>query len=155
MATNRQHILPGCYIGVDINLKSRRIPKMSAGEFLKARYQASYQQNRIHPIRIQPETAQLTVGGVVNALPADAINTPISALVGRGRRSRGLIVRTVTIKAPTDTPPAGYQPGGLTTIPCLTEEFFNACDAADSTTEVIYLDTPGYRVSYVSAEITK
>jgi hypothetical protein len=128
---------------------------MSAGEFLKGRYEATYATNRIHPIRIQPETAALDVGGVTNDLPADPINTPISALVSRGRRSRGLVVRTVTIKAPIDNPPAGYTPGGLTTIPCLTPAFFAVCAAADDTTEVTYLGTTGYRVSYVSDEVVK
>ena len=129
---------------------------MSAGAFVRARYQASYGKGReIHPIRVQPETVTLDVGGVTNALPEDAISNPISALVSRGRRSRGLIVRTVTIQAPISDQPDGYLPGGLTTLPCLTETFFQACAAADDTTVVNYLGVSGYSVSYVSDELVK
>lgn len=126
---------------------------MSGGPFTRARYQASYGDgSSVHPIRVQPETVTLSVNGVLNSIPVSEINNPISALVSRGRRSKGLVVRTVTLKAPATNPPDGYLPNGLTTVPCLTEAFYNACAAADDTTNVNYLNTVGYSVSYVSDE---
>lgn len=126
---------------------------MSAGAFLKSKYAASYDAgSQIHPIRVQPETTTCTVNGVQNTAPVGAITNPISALVSRGRRSRGLIVRTVTLVAPTDGQPTGYKAGGLTTIPCLTQTFFNECINATSTTVVSYNGVATYKVAYVSDE---
>ncbi len=126
---------------------------MSAGVFTKTKYAASYGDGTaIHPIRVQPETVSCTIGGVANTAPTGAINNPISALVSRGRRSKGLIVRTVTLVAPATDQPANYKPLGLTTIPCLTTAFFNAAQAATSATTVSYNGVNGYKVSYVSAE---
>lgn len=125
---------------------------MSAGAFVRSKYEASYANNRVHPIRVQPETITLEVGGIANTPPADAISIPISALVSRNRRARGLIVRTVTLQAPATNPPAGYLANGLTTLPCLTEAFFDACAAADDSTTVDYLGVSGYSVAYVSDE---
>lgn len=126
---------------------------MSAGEFSKTKYAASYGDGTaIHPIRVQPETVTCTVGGVANTAPAGAVNNPISALVSRGRRSKGLIVRTVTLVAPATSPPTGYKPGGLTTIPCLTETFYEACAVATDATTVSYNGSTTYKVSYVSDE---
>lgn len=106
---------------------------MSAGAFEISRYEASYAAN-IHPIRIQPETAAASIGGVDNDPPAGAANNPISVVTSRGRRSRGLIPRTVTLRAPATSQPAGYLASGLTTIPALTEAFFNAATAGASVT---------------------
>jgi len=87
---------------------------MSAGQFQIVGYQASYDTAEIHPIRVQPETLELTVtiGGtdVVNT-PADlsTATSPISAVVSRGKRSRGLNARTITVEFPIPTtPPTGY-----------------------------------------------
>lgn len=110
---------------------------MSAGAFVIARYEASYAAN-IHPIRVQPETLAAAIGGVDNDSPAGVVNNPISVTSSKGRRSRGLVPRTVTLRAPTDTPPDGYLPNGLTTIPALTEAFFTAAVAG---AEVTYLGT--------------
>jgi len=126
---------------------------MSAGVFTKTKYAASYGGGtEIHPIRVQPETITCTVNSVANSAPAGAVTNPISALVTRGRRAKGLIVRTVTLRAPATGQPTGYKPLGLTTIPCLTEAFFNACAAATDATTVSYLGVTGFTVSYVSDE---
>lgn len=127
--------------------------KMSSGAFSKSKYAASYGDGtNIHPIRVQPETITCSVNSVANTAPTGAVTSPISALVSRGRRARGLIVRTVTLRADATTPPTGYKPGGLTTIPCLTTAFFNACAAATDTTTVSYLGSTNWKVSYVSDE---
>lgn len=108
---------------------------MSAGAFVISRYEASYAAN-IHPIRVQPETTAASIGGTDNDPPAGVVNNPISVVVSRGRRSRGLIPRTVTLRAPATGQPAGYLALGLTTIPALTEAFFTAATAG---AEVTYL----------------
>lgn len=129
---------------------------MSAGVFTKTKYQASYGAGTsIHPIKVQPETVSCSINSVSNDPPDGDVNNPISAVVSRGRRAKGLIVRTVTLEAPTTSPPTGYKPGGLTTIPCLTEAFFNeAANATDETT-VSYNGSTTYKVAYVSSELTK
>lgn len=126
---------------------------MSAGGFVKAKYAASYDAgSQIHPIRVQPETLTCTVNGIENDEPVGAITNPISALVSRGRRARGLIVRTVTLVAATEGQPAGYKAGGLTTIPALTQSFFDECVNATNTTVVSYNGVATYKVAYVSDE---
>lgn len=126
---------------------------MSAGSFVKARYGASYGNgNQVHPIRVQPETVTCDVGGTTNDLPSDDINNPISVVVSKGRSQKGLKCRTVTLRSPISNPPEGYLPGGLTTIPCLTETFFDACAQADDTVDVTYLGVSGFSVSFVSDE---
>lgn len=124
-----------------------------AGNFIKSSYQASYNVTtpQIHPIKIQPETLLASIGGVANSAPAGAINNPISAEISRNKRQRGLHPRSVTLRAPTTAPPAGYMPGGLTKIPCLTTAFYTACTAATSATVVTYLGA-SYTVAYTTNE---
>lgn len=97
---------------------------MSAGAFVRARYGASYALE-VHPIRVQPETLAATIGGTVNAAPAGAITNPISARASGSKRSLGLNARKVQLAAPATNPPAGYQAGGVTSIPALGEAFYN------------------------------
>lgn len=102
------------------------IADMSAGAFVRSRYQAEYITTQIHPIRVQPETISASIGGVTNAPPAGAQNNPISAKVSGSKRTLGLVARKIVIAAPTSSPPTGYSPGGKTTIPALTSGFYNA-----------------------------
>lgn len=88
---------------------------MSSGEFGIYSYEASYDNNQIHPVRLQPETLQAefnataTPGeGVVNAAPTGAITNPITALASLGRKQSGLRARFITGRWNT-TPPAGYS----------------------------------------------
>lgn len=129
---------------------------MSAGVFSKTKYQASYGAGTaIHPIKVQDTTLTCSINSVVNDPPTGDVNNPISAVVSRGRRAKGLIVRTVTLEAPTTSPPTGYKPGGLTTIPCLTEAFFEAASNATDETTVSYNGSTTYKVAYVSSELAK
>jgi hypothetical protein len=103
---------------------------MSAGSFSLTRYASSYNPANIHPIRVQPETLlAVTIGAtpVTNTVPTGAVNNPISAIVSRSKRSRGLMPRSIRIRL-TGTPvPATYAAGSVTTIPVLQEAFYNAC----------------------------
>jgi len=129
---------------------------MSAGAFVKTRYAASYGAGTaIHPIRVQQETIDCTIATIENNPPTGAITNPISAVVSRGRRSRGLIVRTVTLEAPVTGQPTGYKPGGLTTVPALNAAFYAAAEGADDETEVSYNGVTGYKVAYVSQELVR
>lgn len=134
---------------------------MSSGSFIKSKYQtevigsgtsaASY----IVPIRVQPETLACSVNSVSNDAASGDITLPVSAVVSRGRRARGIIPRTVTLQAGATGAPTGYKAGGLTTIPCLTNAFYAECAAATQDTVVSYLGSTTWKVSYVSEERIK
>lgn len=97
---------------------------MSAGAFVRSRYAASYDAE-IHPIRVQPETLLAAIGGTANTAPTGAITNPISARASGSKRSLGLNARKVQLAAPATNPPAGYQPGGVTSIPALNQAFYD------------------------------
>lgn len=92
---------------------------MSAGAFVISSYRASYNTDQIHPIRIQPETLAATANSVANNAPSDPQNSPISAVISRGKRARGLMPRTVTIRLNEGQILDGYLPRSITTIPVL------------------------------------
>jgi hypothetical protein len=129
---------------------------MSAGRFTGSRYQASYGAGTaVHPIRVQPETIALTIDSVANDPPSGAISNPISAVVSRGRNTRGLRPRLVTLRAPDTNPPATYLAGGITTVPLLTPAIATAAANADDETTVSYLGLSTWTVVGVSAEVAQ
>lgn len=101
---------------------------MSAGAFTISRYQATYDAAAIHPIRCQPESIAAAIGTTTNAAPTGAVTNPIQARVSGGRRSIGLVARTVTLRAAAVAAdvPDGYLPNGITRIPALTPTFYAA-----------------------------
>lgn len=123
---------------------------MSAGNFVRTRYAADYGAgDAIHPIRVQPETLQMSIGSEDNDPPAGGITNPISAVVSRGRRARGLTPRLITIQlTSTATPPAGYAAGSITRVPALNAAIFGAAFVGASVT---YLNT-GWEVVSTSPE---
>lgn len=96
---------------------------MSAGVFTIIGYEADYGDGTaVHPIKIQPETLSLTIGGVTNAGSAVSnITNPISAQVSRSRRALGLHPRMVSFEF-TATPPATYAPNQTLRLPILTKD---------------------------------
>lgn len=99
---------------------------MSAGEFVRSRYAATYESGAIHPIRVQEETIALALTSdttETNAPPIGAINNPISAIVSRGNRGLGLRPRKVTLEL-TGPPPTNYAAGSIVTLPILNETLF-------------------------------
>lgn len=98
---------------------------MSAGNFVKG---AIYQDDfgNLYPIRVQPETLTLTIGGVANDQAAGPLppNLP-SVSVSRGRQANGVNARLVRIEFTTITPP-GYASSGTITLPVLTSTAFAA-----------------------------
>lgn len=116
---------------------------MSAGKFVRSRYQASYSNTQIHPIRVQPETVAVTSPdtggdpGIPNDPPAGAVSNPISALSSLNRNARGLRPRYITLQW-TGTPPTGYDVDGTVKVVALTQAFFDDC-------------LPGQTVTYLGA----
>lgn len=126
---------------------------MSAGAFIRTRYAADYGAGTaIHPIRIQPETEDLIVATNQNTAPSGAITNPISAVVSRGKRARGLRPRLIALRTPTTSPPSGYIPGGIIIVPALNKAIFAAAETATQDTEVTYLGLATFKVAYVLIE---
>lgn len=95
---------------------------MSAGRFRRSRYVATYgNTTNVHPIRVQPETLALVIGGVTNTASTSPFTSPISAQISRSRRGLGLHARTVTVVF-TDTAPTGYTLNSPIRLPLLTPE---------------------------------
>ena len=101
---------------------------MSAGSFTTAKYEAAYNTvaAQVHPIRVQPETLEASIDSVTNDQTSANLTSPISAVISRGVRAKGLRPRTVTIQFPATGQPSGYKAGGTTVIPALTGEFYSA-----------------------------
>ena len=119
---------------------------MSAGKYSTAgKYTAD--GGTIHPIRVQPETLTMTVGGTANAAPAGAVNSPFSAKISKNRRGYGLKPRSITIRW-DGAAPDGYDPNGLITLPILQAALFNS---AQKDTAVSYLGSTA-KVVYKTPE---
>jgi hypothetical protein len=110
---------------------------MSQGSFLLTRYAADYGDGtNIHPIKVQPETAELSVvvGGspIVNTPPAGALTNPISAKVSNSRRSLGLTPAKITFKF-AEPIPTGFASNVTITVPILDKAMRNAIKNATGT----------------------
>lgn len=126
---------------------------MSAGAFTKTRYSADYGDgNQIHPIRVQPETVSLVVATQENTAPTGAATSPISAVVSRGKRARGLRPRLIALRTPATGQPANYLPNSITIVPALNKAIYAAAESADDDTDVSYNGVSGYKVAYVLKE---
>ena len=108
---------------------------MSAGPFTTGRYQRD--DGTIHPIKTQPETAALELGGDANTFPAPAAGeskSDISAGISGSRRSIGLHARLVRVKfGSTDgAAPDGYQLGGAISLPVFQKALWDSISKGDS-----------------------
>lgn len=90
---------------------------MSQGPFQISSY-ACTATGTNHPIRIQPETLEITLGGTANAAPAGATVLP-SAQVSQSKRALGINARTITFKFPEGGAPSGYKELSPITVPWL------------------------------------
>jgi len=119
---------------------------MSAGAFTVVPYRASYNTEQIHPLRIQPETQDLAVliGGTnqLNTPEEVATNNPISAVISRGRRSKGLNARLIRVRF-TAAPPTGYQVNGTLTLPAINPALLGAPNGATGTYLGIAIEVVG------------
>lgn len=94
---------------------------MSSGAFQLSRYVRN--NDDVHPIRIQPETLTLTIGGTANAATTGALTSDISAAISKGNRGTGLKPRTITIRF--TTAPTGYKQDAPITLPALQEAIWD------------------------------
>lgn len=102
---------------------------MSSGPFDRtARYETD--PGDICPIRVQPETLLLTINGVPNQSSPDPANLASSAVVSRGKRSKGINARTVTIVF--NVAPAGYKQDSPIRLPWLVPDAFLLIKAGDA-----------------------
>lgn len=90
---------------------------MSQGAFTSSRY-SSDTLGTLHPIRVQPETLTITLGGVANA-PAAGTAVKPSAQVSQSKRAIGINARTITFKFAAGSEPDGYKPDSPITVPWL------------------------------------
>lgn len=96
---------------------------MSAGSFVLSKYQTNSQT--VHPIKIQPETAELVIDGVTNSPPALDYGPGAQWVrVSGGTKQLGIHPRKIGIRF-TGTPPTGYAEGQTYYVPVLTEAAFN------------------------------
>jgi hypothetical protein len=96
---------------------------MSAGAFSDSFYESN-ELGSVHPIRVQPETIALVLGGQANTAPSGTGAIGPSAQVSRGKRSIGINARTVTIELTASL--AGYLSGSKITLPWLDSATFSA-----------------------------
>jgi hypothetical protein len=90
---------------------------MSAGIFEDSFYTDDY--DHVRPIRIQPETRGLNIGGQANSAPAGPAAAGMSyARVSGSKRTYGVTPRKVSIRF-TGTPPTGYAANQTYRIPVL------------------------------------
>ena len=118
---------------------------MSAGVFVISRYEAD--NGDVFPIRVQPETLALTLGGSANTAPTDPVDQSVFARAGGGKRKYGRQARAVRLRF-TGAVPDGYAPNSTITVPILTPELFGTLTA---TTTGSYLGT-AVRVAGISRE---
>ena len=97
---------------------------MSAGSFINSFYTAG--SGLVHPIRLQPETLTLTIGGQANSAPAGPADAGTGFVrVSGGKRTYGVTPRKVAIRF-TATPPTGYAVGQIYRIPVLIPGHYQA-----------------------------
>lgn len=97
---------------------------MSAGVFESSFYTSD--DGTIHPIRIQPETRGLTIGGQANSAPTGpASENAATVRVSGGKRTLGLTPRKIRVRF-TGTQPTGYKAGSTISIPVLVPGHFQA-----------------------------
>ena len=125
---------------------------MSAGGFSNVKYEAD--NGVLHPLRIQPETAALDIGGVTNSVPAEpagTVKSGISARVSGSRRGLGLFTRLVRgqFGDTAGAAPDGYQEGGVIALPVMTKAFYDAITKGDTGTYLGKVVTVAGKVSEV------
>lgn len=103
---------------------------MSTGAFKFSKYEDD--DGNIHPIRIQPETETLSLGGA-NSPPAGTVDDNQFVRVSGSPRAYGLKARWVSFRFTDATPPNGYKPGSLLRLPILTESVYDGIIAGATT----------------------
>lgn len=111
---------------------------MSAGNFLRSRYKASYGDGTsVHPIRIQPELLDVDFSSLSNVEPDETINNPISAIASLGKNALGLRPRYVTIKRnPLGSAVPGYADESTIKLTILKPDVWDSITVGE---DIVYL----------------
>jgi hypothetical protein len=97
---------------------------MSAGPFTNTFYTSN--ANFVHPIRVQPETLSLSIGGQANSAPTGPANAGTGFVrISGSKRTYGITPRKVAIRF-TGTPPTGYSVNQIYRIPVLIPGHYQA-----------------------------
>lgn len=100
---------------------------MSAGSFEPGKYEAI--SGTIYPVRAQPETKELSIGGTANAYPAGATTTGVSRIrLRKGKRAFGPAIRTATVVLTADGTgeTAEYSQGSTHVVPLFAQATYDA-----------------------------
>lgn len=116
---------------------------MSSGRFVIRAYSLTKDPTKNHPIRVQPETLALEIGGVANGDAVGGINSFPRVNATGSRRRQGINARLVRIAFTEGNAPEGYKEGSVITLPWLRSSTFDAL--VDGTTGT-YLGAPIYLV---------
>lgn len=112
---------------------------MSAGAFQIETYESTELAGQFMPIRVQPETLALSIGGVANAGSVTDVNLPLRVNVNGGNREYGVKPRKITVRFTDDADlPEGYTGEDLT-VPVLTPAAYAAYTVGATGT---YLGSP-------------
>lgn len=111
---------------------------MSAGIFEAGKYQTA--AGDIFACRAQPETKALSIQNTANAYPQGDVDQPFPIRLRVGKRSRGLIPRTVTVRF-TAAPPAGYLADGDHVVPVFQQSVWDT-----------YTQTPDREGTYLGVD---
>jgi len=111
---------------------------MSAGAFEAGRYES--RSGGIFACRAQPESRQLSLGNQPNGYPVAAVDQEFPIRLRVGKRSRGLIPRTVTVRFTGDVP-EGYLEGGTHVVPVFDPQVWDGYTAVANRTGT-YLGFP-------------
>jgi hypothetical protein len=121
---------------------------MSSGAFTDSFY-LSNKLTTTHPIRVQPETIALVLGGQANTAPSGTGAIGPSAQVSKSSRSIGINARTVSIRLTATL--AGYKAGSVIRLPWLDPDTFDAI--TPKVTTGTYLSTACIVVGIRSEEV--
>jgi hypothetical protein len=103
---------------------------MSAGSFVISKYQSTELPGEIFPIRVQPETLALNIGGA-NAAPEGGVTVDLFANVSGGKRAYGVKPRKVSLRWEDGDTPDGYAPNSSFTLPILSATTYAAISVGD------------------------
>lgn len=104
---------------------------MSAGNFEVSRY--TDDGGNIYPIRVQPETAALVIGGVTNDPNPAPVTTSMFARSRKNRNEYGVGARSISVRF-TSTLPTGYAANQSLSIPILQAATWSGISPTDTGT---------------------
>lgn len=103
---------------------------MSSGPFITSTYETN--RGELHPVKVQPETITLVLGGNANAANPGDRTSNIRARVTGSRRGYGVFCRTVSIKFADGSAPAGYKQDSVIRVPWLSPDGYEELGDGDT-----------------------